>query len=71
MTEKSTKYFIVTGGDVSFSRGMVQSQATELWRGVDRVELLFRGSKGYQKRYGERRSKKCGFTQENSSGGCE
>ena len=50
---KIHKDFGVTRGDVSFFCGMVQLQAPELLRCADRVELLFRGSKGDQKRYGE------------------
>ena len=38
---------------MSFFCGMVQLQAPELLRCADRVELLFRGSKGDQKRHGE------------------
>ena len=55
---KIHKDFGVTRGDVSFFCGMVQLPAPELWRCADRVELLFRGSKGDQKRYGEVVSRK-------------
>ena len=55
---KIHKDFIVTRGNVSFFCGMVQLSAPQLWRCADRVELLFRGSKGDQKRYGEVISRK-------------
>jgi hypothetical protein len=55
---KIHKDFGLTRGDVSFFCGMVQLSTPELWRCADRVELLFRGSKGDQKRYGEVVSRK-------------
>ena len=55
---KIHKDFGLTRGDVSFFCGMVQVSAPGLWRCADRVELLFRGSKGDKKRYGEVVSRK-------------
>ncbi|CAN0574404.1 unnamed protein product, partial [Laminaria digitata] len=64
---KIRKDFGVTRGDVSsfflffppfFWWYGVQLPAPELWRCADRVELLLRGSKGDQKRYGEVVSRK-------------